>query len=83
MEKIKVSLIKHIRYWNIWRKKYSNSFIDSLSVLFGFKKPYMFIIVMIAEEQKALGKVLTDARQALLELSNIATEIQKELGEEK
>lgn len=20
MEKIKVSLIKHIRYWNIWRK---------------------------------------------------------------
>ena len=51
--------------------------------MFGFKKPYMFIIVMIAEEQKALGKVLTDARQALLELSNIATEIQKELGEEK
>lgn len=80
-EKIKISPIKHIRYWNIWRKKYSNSFVDSLTVLFGLKKSYMFIIVIIAEEQKEWSKVLDEAREAITRLTDIALAIREELKE--
>lgn len=44
------SLIKHIRRWNIWRKKNINGPVHKVLVLLGFRKSPTMTLTLLPEE---------------------------------
>lgn len=59
-------MIKHIRRWNIWRKRSMNSTPYKLFVLFGIIKSPTFSLTMLPEEaeefKRAFMNIMRDIR---------------------
>lgn len=51
-------MIKHIRRWNIWRKRNVNSRLHKFLVLIGFvKSPTMCTVILPEEEKEILDRI--------------------------
>lgn len=56
-------MLKHIRRWNIWRKRCLNGPIHKILVLFGVIKSPSMRLAMLPEEEKEITKAFVEGYQ--------------------
>lgn len=54
------SILKHIRRWNIWKKRCANSWIHKILVLFGLRESITFKMTLLPEEKSLICKGFED-----------------------
>lgn len=54
------SILKHIRRWNIWKKRCANSWIHKILVLFGLRESITFKMTLLPEEKSLIVKGFED-----------------------
>lgn len=54
------SILKHIRRWNIWKKRCANSWMHKILVLFGLRGSITFKMTLLPEEKSLIIKGFED-----------------------
>ena len=61
-----MKIIKHIRRWNIWRKRSMNGLVYKLLVIFGLRKSPTMTMVLLPEEQSMVIKGFMDGMKGVI-----------------